>query len=220
VEGGVLAGYYILQGGIHHVRIIEPAWNNDSTMAVWVIGVIDDDGSDGLGLRRAAVLGVLLAEPHHGHFELDHEELDLALLDELREGLQHAVLLELLRGEEQALGGEVADGPVEHLQREQLLDQRVVLQQRVLERGQHAVLVHQPALPREVLVDDREDGEDVALAGGVLEELVVDAEDGDEEFAGEGEVELGVFSDELSDEGERVQHAELDALVVGVVLPR
>ena len=141
--------------------------------------MIDDDGSDGLGLARAAVLGVLLAEPHHGHFELDHEELDLALLDELGEGLEHAVLLELLRGEEESLGGEVADGPVEDLEREELLDERVVLEEGVLERGQHVVLVDQPALAREVLVDDGEDGEDVALAGGVLEELVVDAEDGD-----------------------------------------
>ena len=81
-----------------------------------------------------------------GHLQLDHEQLDLALLDELAEGLQQQVLRELLGAEHQALGRQVADSPVEHLQSEELLNEGVVLKQRGLQQGSHAVLVDEPAL--------------------------------------------------------------------------
>lgn len=113
-------------------------------------------------------LGVLFSEPHHGHFQFDHEELDLTLLDELRQRLQHAVLLELLGGEKQALGGQIANGSVEDLQSEQLLDEGVVLQERVLKCGEHVVFVHEASLPRKVLIDDGEDSQDVASSTGAL----------------------------------------------------
>ena len=100
------------------------------------------------------VLSLLLAEPHHGHLQLDHEQVDLALLDELRQCGQHAVLGELLRREDEALGGQVADGAVEDLEGEQFLDERVIFEEGGLERGDHAVLVDQSSLPGEVLVDD------------------------------------------------------------------
>lgn len=162
---------------------------------------------------------LVLSEPHHRHLQLDHEQLNLALLDELPQCLQKPILPELLAAEGHALGGQVADGPVEHLQSEELLDQGVVLQEGGLEHGGHVVFVDESALTGEVLVDDSEDGQDIPASGAALEEFVVDSEDGQEEFPGEGEVELGVFADELSDQGKDVEHAEFEVLVWRVFLP-
>ncbi len=165
-------------------------------------------------------LRVFLSEPHHGHLEFDHEELDLTLLDELCQSLQYAIFFELLGGEEEALGSQVANSTVEDLQGEQLLNKGVVLQERVLKSGKHVVLVHEASLTRKVFVDDGKDGKDVATATGALKELIVDPKDSDEELAREWEVELGVFSNELSNQRKRVQHAELDVLVMGIILSR
>jgi len=52
-----------------------------------------------------------------------------------------------------------------------------------------------------------------------LKEFVIDSENGEQEFPSEGEVELGVLADELSDEGEDIEHAELEVLVWRVFLP-
>lgn len=130
------------------------------------------------------------------------------------------MLGELLRGEDQPLGGQVADGAVEDLKSEELLNEGVIFEEGGLESGDHVVLVNQSTLSREVLVDDRQNGEDVAPAAGLLQQFIVDAEDGDQELAGEGEVELGVFSNELGYEGEDVDHPKFDVLIVSIVLSR
>lgn len=128
------------------------------------------------------------------------------------------MLGELLRGEHQPLGGQVADGSVEDLEGEQLLNERVIFEEGGLERRDHVVLVDQPTLSREVLVNDRQNGKNIPLSTGLLQQLVIDAEDSDQKLASEGEVELGVFSNELSDERQDVQHPKFDILIVSIVL--
>lgn len=166
------------------------------------------------------LLLLLLAEPGHRHLQLHQEQLHLAFLDELSEGLQKPVLSEFLTAEGYSFGCQVANCPVKDLQGEKLLNQRVVFEKGCFEGAGHFVLVDESALAREVFVEDCEDGEDVSAAGGALEEFEVDAEDGGEELSGEGEVELGVLADEFGDEGKDVEHPEFEALVGRVFLPR
>ena len=131
----------------------------------------------------------------------------MTLLDELAQGLEEAIFGELLGGEGDSLGCQVANSSVEDLEGEEFLDEGVVFQEGSLEGVGHGVFVDEASLAGEVLIDDGEDGEDVLLAGVVLEELVVDAEDCEQELPGEGEVELGVVPDELGDQGQYVEHA-------------
>lgn len=161
----------------------------------------------------------LLAQPHHRHLQLHHEQLYLALLDELSQCLQQTVLPELLTAECHALRRQVDNGPVEYLQSEKLLNQRVVFKKSSLEGSCHVVLVDKSALAGEVFIYDCENGQNVPAAGAALKEFVIDSENGEQEFPSEGEVELGVLADELSDEGEDIEHAELEVLVWRVFLP-
>ncbi len=50
-------------------------------------------------LYHGLLLLLPLAEPHHRHLELHHEQLHLVLLDKLAQGLQNPVLRELLSTE-------------------------------------------------------------------------------------------------------------------------
>lgn len=105
-----------------------------------------------------------------------------------------------MSGEDKSLGGQVADSSVEHLQSEQFLDQRVVLHQRSLQHVDHVVLVDQTTLAGKVLVNNRQDGQDIASARRFLEQFVVDPKDSDQELPCEGKVKFGVFSDEFCDD--------------------
>lgn len=105
-----------------------------------------------------------------------------------------------MSGEDKSLCGQIADSPVEHLQSEQLLDQRVVLHQRGLQHVDHVVFVDQTTLAGKVLVNNRQDCQDIASARRFLEQLVVDPKDGHQELPCERKVKFGVFSDEFGDD--------------------
>lgn len=102
--------------------------------------------------------------------------------------------------EDKPLRGQVADGSVEHLQSEQLLDQGVVFHQRSLQRVDHVVLVDQTTLAGKVLVNNRQYGQDIPSARRFFEQFVVDPKDSDQELPCEWKVKFGVFSDELGDD--------------------
>ena len=161
-----------------------------------------------------------VAQPRHCHLQLHHEEVDLTLLDEASQGFQDLITSELLSGEPNAFGGQVANCTVEYLQGEKFLNKGVVFEKSTLEDVGHGVLVDQSTLAREILVDDCQNGENVFASVRALEELVINAEDSEEELSSEGKVKFRVFTDEFSDDGEYVKHAQLDALVLGVVLSK
>lgn len=54
----------------------------------------------------------------------------------------------------------------------------------------------------------------------LLEQVVVYAEDSEQEFAGEGKIEFRVFSYELSNDRKHVQHTKFDALILRLVLSK
>jgi len=97
-------------------------------------------------LLHGLILARLASQPCHRHLQLHHEEVDVTLLDKAGQRFEDLVPSELLGREGNPLGGQVADGTVEHLQGKQFLDEGIVLQKSSLEGVGHSVLVDQSTL--------------------------------------------------------------------------
>ena len=106
------------------------------------------------------------------------------------------MLFYLILGEFLAAPDHVVDGLVEELNRKQLLDQAIVAEHRRFELGDHLESSDQLHLVRQVFIEDRQNGQNVVLVGGNLQELSVYEEQVLDELYPEGKAEPRDFFDQ------------------------